>query len=182
MKPENSTNIFRAVLVAALIILAAVLRVLPHPWNFTPIGAMAIFSGSLFRSRWAAFLLPLASLFAGDIFVGLHKLMLAVYASFAVSVAIGRWLGENRSIARIGGAVFLGALQFFVVTNLALWAVGSFFPRTASGLIACYAAGLPLLCNTLTGDALYAGVLFGGYALAGKTFAHLRGHPLETAR
>ena len=46
-----------------MILLAAVLRILPHPWNFTPIGAMAIFSGSLFRNRWVAFLFPLAALF-----------------------------------------------------------------------------------------------------------------------
>src|SRR5262249_14502063 len=110
MKPENEMHTFRAVVVVVLIVMAAVLRVLPHPWNFTPIGAMALFSGSLFENRWAAFLLPLASLLAGDIFVGFHKLMLVVYASFAVSVAIGRWLGENRSLARIFGAVFLGAL------------------------------------------------------------------------
>jgi len=168
MKSENEIRTFRAVVVAVLMVLAAVLRVLPHPWNFTPIGAMALFSGSLFRNRWAAFLLPLASLLAGDIFVGFHKLMLVVYASFAVSVAIGRWLGENRSLARIGGAVFLGGLQFFLVTNFALWALGGFYPRTSAGLFDCYTSAVPYFWNTLGGDALYAGLLFGGYALAEK--------------
>ena len=168
MKPENEMHTFRAVVVVVLIVLAAVLRVLPHPWNFTPIGAMALFSGSLFENRWAAFLLPLASLLAGDIFVGFHKLMLVVYASFAVSVAIGRWLGENRSLARIFGAVFLGALQFFLVTNFAQWAMGGFYPRTSAGLFACYTAGVPYFWNTLGADVLYAGLLFGGYALAEK--------------
>jgi hypothetical protein len=179
--PENQTRIFRAVAVGSLIMLAAVLRVLPHPWNFTPIGAMALFSGSLFRNRWPAFLLPLVSLFAGDIFVGFHKLMLFVYASFAASVAIGRCVGENRSVARIGGAVLAGASQFFVVTNFAMWATGGFYPRTSAGLLACYAAGLPYFWNTFAGDALYAGLLFGAYALAERTFAHFRGHSWEPA-
>src|SRR5579859_4959221 len=123
---------------AVLVLLAAALRILPHPWNFTPIGAMAIFSGSLFRNRWAAVLLPLAALFAGDLFVGFHKLMFAVYASFALSVAIGRWLAESRTVVRIGGAVFLGAAQFYVLTNLAMWAIAGFYPKTSVGLAACY--------------------------------------------
>jgi hypothetical protein len=130
------------------------------------VGATALFSGAMFRNRWIALLLPLASLFAGDIFVGFHRLMLIVYASFAISVAIGRWLAENRSAARIGGAVVLGALQFFVVTNLAVWAVGGFYPTTEAGLLNCFVAGFPFFWNTLAGDALYACVLFGGFAFA----------------
>jgi hypothetical protein len=167
-RQENHAVILLSAVSLTMIFLAAVLRVLPHPWNFTPIGAMALFSGSMFRNRWIAFLLPLASLFAGDIFVGFHKLMLVVYASFALSVAIGRWLGENRTVARIGGAVFVGALQFFAVTNFAMWAIDGFYPKTAAGLAACYAAGLQYFWNTLTADALYAGILFGGYSWAEK--------------
>jgi hypothetical protein len=157
----------------AMILLAAVLRMVPHPWNLTPIGAMALFSGSMFRRPWIAFLLPLAGLFAGDVFAGFHKLMIVVYASFAVSVAIGRWLSENRTVVRIGGAVFVGALQFFAITNFAVWAVGGFYPKTAAGLAACFAAGVPYFWNTLAGDALYAGIFFGGFALAERIVAPL---------
>jgi len=178
MKVENESvdrRLYALQLVVAvvLIFVAAAVRVLPHPMNFTPIGAMAIFSGSLLRNRWAAFMLPLAALFAGDLFVGLYKLMFIVYMSFAASVAIGRWLAHSRTLARIGGAVFLGALQFFVVTNFALWALGGFYPRTFAGLSTCFSNALPLFCNTLAGDIFYAAVLFGGYALAEHLF-HLR--------
>src|SRR5258706_12617285 len=110
---QKQVLILRGTVVATMILLAAVLRIVPHPWNLTPIGAMALFSGAMFKNRWTAFTLPLASLFAGDVFVGFHKLMLIVYASFAISVAIGRWLGDSRSVARIGGVVFWGAAQFF---------------------------------------------------------------------
>jgi hypothetical protein len=118
--------------------------------------------------------LPLAGLFAGDVFVGFHKLMLVVYASFLVSVAIGRWIGDSRSVARIGGAVFAGAVQFFVVTNFAMWAIGGFYPKTLAGLVNCFVAGVPFFWNTLAGDALYAGLLFGGFALAEKMLPALR--------
>src|SRR5579863_2270287 len=165
---QLNVRLLRAAVAALLIFLAAVLRILPHPWNFTPVGAMAIFSGSVLRKRWVAFVLPLVGLLAGDVFVGFYKLMFIVYASFALSVAIGRWLATSRSVARVGGAVLLGAVQFFVVTNFAMWAVGGFYPRTVSGLAACYITGFPLFWNTLAGDAVYATVLFGGYALAEK--------------
>src|SRR5712692_2590492 len=150
MKSENEklSLLLRGAVIVTLIVLSAVLRILPHPWNLTPVGAMALFSGAMFRNRWIAFLLPLASLFAGDVFVGFHKLMLIVYASFAVSVAIGRWLGESRTVARIGGAVFLGALQFFAVTNFAVWALGGFYPKTSQGLASCFAAAVPFFWNT----------------------------------
>ena len=179
---RNQAVILRGAVIVIMILLAAALRVVPHPWNLAPIGAIALFSGSMFRNRWSAFLLPLASLFAGDVFIGFHKLMLIVYASFAVSVAIGRWLGEKRTFARIGGAVFLGALQFFVVTNFAMWALGGFYPKTAQGLASCFAAAVPFFWNTLAGDAVYAGVLFGGYALAEKILISSREQSAETNR
>jgi hypothetical protein len=171
---KNQVAFLRGAIIVMVIALAAVLRVVPHPWNLTPIGAMALFSGSMFRNKWIAFLLPLASLFAGDLFVGFHKLMLIVYASFATSVAIGRWLGRNRTVVRISGAVLLGALQFFVITNFAVWAFGGFYPKTAAGLATCFAAGVPFFWNTLAGDVLYAAILFGGFALAARLIPAMR--------
>jgi hypothetical protein len=167
----------RSAVIVTMIALAAILRISPHPWNLTPIGAIALFSGAMFRNRWIALLLPLASLFVGDVFVGFHKLMLIVYASFALSVAIGRWLRENRSVERIGGAVFLGAAQFFAITNFAMWALGGYYPKTAAGLATCFVAGGPFFWNTLGGDALYAGILFGGFALSEKMLPALRLSP-----
>jgi len=167
---QRPIHLLRFAIAALLIFIAAALRILPHPWNFTPVGAMAIFAGSHFRNRWVAFLLPLAALFAGDLFVGLYKLMFIVYVSFALSVAIGRWLAPSRTVARIGGAVFLGALQFFVITNFAMWAFSDFYPKTSSGLAACFVNAIPYFWNTLAGDALYAAALFGGFALAEKFF------------
>jgi hypothetical protein len=183
MFPEkSSTHVFvlRAILAAVMIILAAVVRIVPHPWNFTPIGAMALFSGAMFRDRRVALLFPLVALFAGDLFVGLHRLIPVVYASFLLSVLIGTWLANRRSILRIGGAVFLGALQFFLVTNFAAWQLFGTYPHTPAGLTSCYIAGLPLFGNTLAGDALYATLFFGTFVLAERFFlvrSEPAGHP-----
>jgi hypothetical protein len=100
--------------------------------------------------------------------------MFVVYASFLVNVVIGLWLRDRGTIARISLATLLGAIQFFLVTNFAVWQFLSGFPHTASGLLACYIAGIPFFWNTLAGDAFYATLLFGGYALAERFVPALR--------
>src|SRR5712664_4405198 len=140
---QRENLLYRTLLALALVVLAAALRIAPHPWNFTPVGAMALFAGALLRDRRLAFLFPLLALFAGDLFIGFHKLMFVVYASFLLNVAIGLWLRDRRTIARITLATLLGAIQFFIVTNFAVWALGNFYPRTVAGLATCYVAGVP---------------------------------------
>jgi hypothetical protein len=171
---QKESLVIRTIVILAMIALAAVLRILPHPWNFTPVGAMALFAGAVIKDRRVAFLFPLVALFVGDIFVGFHKLMPLVYASFLIDVALGYAIRRHRTLARIGGITILGAVQFFLVTNFGVWAFLDGFPRTAAGLIACYVAGLPLLLNTLAGDAFYATLFFGGFALAERAFPILR--------
>src|SRR5579883_529217 len=166
--------LFRTLLALAIIAVAAAVRIAPHPWNFTPVGAMALFSGAAVRNRRLAFLFPLLALFAGDAFIGIHKLMAVVYASFAVSVAIGLWIGERRSVTRIGLGTLLGATQFFLITNWGVWQFLTGFPHTAAGLLLCW--------NTLAGDAFYATLLFGGYALAERLLARrMQAEPGSTA-
>jgi hypothetical protein len=177
---EKENLLYRLLLAFAMIAIAAALRIAPHPWNFTPVGAMALFSGALVRDRRLAFAFPLVALFVGDIFIGFHKLMPVVYASFLLSVLIGRWVQDYRSLARISGVTLLGAIQFFVVTNFAVWAFGTFYPRSLAGLAACYAAGIPFFWNTLAGDAFYSALFFGAFALA-ERFVPLFREPAPAA-
>jgi hypothetical protein len=165
---QKENLLYRLLLALAMIAIAAALRIAPHPWNFTPVGAMALFSGAILKDRRLAFAFPLLALFAGDLFVGFYKLgvMLFVYTSFLLSVLIGRWVQNHRSLGRISAATLLGSMQFFLVTNFAFWALGSSYPRTLAGLVNCYAAGVPFFGNTLAGDAFYAAVFFGAFALA----------------
>src|SRR3989442_13050935 len=132
--PQKENPLYRMLLALALIVLAAALRIAPHPWNFTPVGAMALFGGAMLRDRRAAFLLPLAALFAGDIVLGLYQSMWIVYASFLVSVGIGFWLRERRAIWGGGGATRRGSLQFLVGTKFGVWWVGGLDPKTGWGL------------------------------------------------
>jgi uncharacterized protein DUF6580 len=171
---QNENLLYRLLLAFGIIALAAALRIAPHPWNFTPVGAMALFSGAVIKNRRLAFLVPLLALFLGDIFIGFHKLMPIVYASFLLSVAIGFWLRDRRTAGRVSAATLFGAIQFFLVTNFAVWAFGLSYPRTSAGLVACYVAGIPFFWNTLAGDAVYAVLFFGTFALAERLFPALR--------
>ncbi|HKN77379.1 MAG TPA: DUF6580 family putative transport protein [Candidatus Acidoferrum sp.] len=179
---QKENLLYRTLLALAIIVLAAALRIAPHPWNFTPVGAMALFSGAILKDRRLAFVFPLLALFAGDIFIGLYKLMPIVYASFLVSVAIGFWLRDRRTVARISAATLLGAIQFFLVTNFAVWAFDLSYPHTRTGLLACYVAGIPYFWNTLAGDAVYAALLFVGFAFAERLFPVLREPALDATR
>ncbi len=59
----------------------------------------------------------------------------------------------------------LGSGQFFLITNFGMWLSGiSFYPLTASGLMACYVGGIPYLGRTLLSDLAYSGLLFGLHA------------------
>ena len=179
MKTEMSrkeTLVYRLLFALAMIVVAAALRIAPHPWNFTPAGAMALFSGAIIKDLRLAIAFPLFALFAGDLFVGFYKfgVMLLVYASFLLSVLIGFLLRNRRTFLGTACATVLGSVQFFLITNFAAWWLLNSYPKTASGLAACYLAGLPFLGNTFAGDAFYAGLLFGAFALAGRFIPILR--------
>ncbi len=170
----------RLTLVAGIILAATAARFIPHPPNFSPIAAIALFAGAQFSSRGKAFIIPLAAMFLSDLILGLHSLIPFVYGSFALTVCLGIGLRQNRTIVRTLVSVLLGSVLFFVITNFAVWAVLDAYPKNGAGLAACYIAAIPYFQNTLLGDLFYSAVLFGGLAFAEARFAHLR-EPLNAS-
>lgn len=164
----------RLIVLVGLILMAAASRLIPHPPNLAPIAAMALFGGAYFADKRLAFLLPLGAMLLSDVTIGFHALMPAVYGSFAITVCIGFWLRGRRKLLPIAGATLTSSILFFVITNFAVWVVWDFYPKSFSGLMACYAAAIPFFRNTLMGNAAYALFLFGGFALAEKGFPVLR--------
>jgi len=176
-RPDRNSNQkwLRLALLLSIIVLAVVCRVLPHPRNFTPVGALALFGGATFASRSASVLVPLGALFIGDMFLGLHSLMPFVYGCLLFNVSLGWWLRERRRPLPIAGATLLGAIVFFLVTNLGVW--WAFYEHSLAGLIACYVAAIPYFGRTLLGDFVFATAFFGCLALAEEAFPVLRpGH------
>jgi len=163
----------RATVVISMIVGAAASRLIPHPPNMASITAVALFSGACLTRKWLAFLVPLLALFASDLVLGFYSHMEVVYGSFVLVVCVGLLLRRRRTPLPVAGAVLASSLLFFLITNFGVWWFGTLYPKTPAGLLTCYIAALPFFQNTLLGDALYAAVLFGGFALAEKQWPSL---------
>jgi hypothetical protein len=171
----------RYLVLTGMVLAVAATRLVPHPWNFTPIGAIALFGGAQFASKRAAFLLPLTALFLGDLVLGFHRLTPLIYGCVAITVCLGFWVHHQRRAGRIFIASVFSAIVFFLVTNFGVWLCLDTYPKNASALLQCYLAGLPLLRNSVLGDLFYAAVLFGGLEMAERRFTWLRESRVVTA-
>ena len=180
---------FRTIVLLLMIFMAALSRLLPHPDNVTPVGAMALFGGAYFSRKYLVFLVPILTMWFSDLvlnnviyarlypdyydgFVWMGNLW--VYASFILIGFIGmKWL-QKVTTKQVIGASLIASILFFLVTNFGAWMVDPLYPKTPSGLLAAFGAGIPFFRNTLLGDLVYCGVLFGGFEWA-KSHWHALG-------
>ena len=164
----------RLKVIIALIVAAGLIRILPHPPNFAPIAAMALFAGAYVADTRLALLIPLAAMVLSDLFIGLHAAMVLVYVCMAITVCIGMQLRKRLHALPIGIAALASSVLFFAITNFGVWATQGMYPISLQGLIACYVAAIPFFHNTLLGNAFYTVVLFGGFALISHVAPRLR--------
>jgi hypothetical protein len=157
----------RTLFLLGLAVLAVVSRLVPHPMNFAPIAALALFGGAYFDRRYA-FVLPFAVLLASDALIGFYNGIAWVYGGFFLVSLLGWTLRRRRTVARTAGAALAGSVAFFVVTNFGVWLQGSLYTPDMAGLINCYVAAIPFFRNTLAGDAFYVALLFGAAELAAR--------------
>jgi hypothetical protein len=164
----------RILVAATMMLIAAATRLFPHPANFAPITAIALFGGATLYDKRLAFGVPLLAMLLSDAFIGFHDTMPFVYGSFALIVCIGMVLRTRRGLLPLAGAASTSSILFFVITNFGVWTAGSIYPKSFPGLVACYVAAVPFFQNTLFGDAVYTAALFGGLAIAEARFPMLR--------
>ncbi|HRN27273.1 MAG: hypothetical protein IT276_01685 [Ignavibacteriaceae bacterium] len=144
---------------------AAFLRLLPHPPNFAPIAAMALFGGAYFSKKSFAFVIPLAAIFLTDLIIGIYSYAWIVYLSFALIVVLGIFMLKKVSVKKLVFASVTASISFFAITNFGVWALGTLYPKTPAGLLASYTAAIPFFQNSLIGDLFFVGVMFGVYEL-----------------
>ena len=152
----------------AIVISAAISRLVPHPPNFTVIGALALFGGACFERPLAADLVPLAAMLLSDAVIGFHSGMPVIYLCFLMTTFLGRRMQGGRNIATVARMSFLSSVMFYAISNFAVWAGGSMYPHTAQGLVLCYTAAIPFFGNTLAGTMIYSAVLFAAADLADR--------------
>ena len=171
----------RYVFTFTLILAAALSRLLPHPPNFVPITAMALFGG-VYLDKKHTFIVPIAAMFISDYFIGFYPDMAWIYASFIAIGCIGLWLRNHPGVAQTFASTLVGSLLFFIVTNFGVWISSQVsYPHTAAGLVQCYVAAIPFFRNTILGDIVYVGAMFGLFEMAKKFVPSLRQQPLTSA-
>ncbi|MBI1898405.1 MAG: hypothetical protein HYS04_18005 [Acidobacteria bacterium] len=165
------TELLSKRITATLIALGAGARLVPHPWNFTPMMAIGLYAGARSAKLRSAVLATMLALLASDAVLGFYAGMWYVYAAFLVPVLLGRVLRRQQAgIGLLAPAALASSLSFFVLTNFAVWATGSLYPHTLAGLASCFAAAIPFYQNQLAGDAFYTAALFGADAILRHLF------------
>jgi hypothetical protein len=145
----------------SFIIVAVLVRLLPHPPNVAPITAVALFAGTHFSSKHWAVLMPILAMLATDIFLGFFIITPVVYLAFVGIIALG-FVIKKMNI----GSVLLSSLLFFLVTNLGVWFLH--YPLTTEGFIACFTLAIPFFGYSIVGDLFFSAALLFGYRFAAK--------------
>ncbi|MCX6272364.1 MAG: hypothetical protein NTU44_14350 [Bacteroidetes bacterium] len=151
--------------VIAAIFLTALARLIPHWPNFTPVAAVALFGGVYISKRWLAFVIPVIAMVLGDLFIGFHPYILAVYGSLLLTVCIGFLVRLKPGVFSVIGGSLLSSLLFFLITNFSMWMGNPNFTQDFAGLVQCYTVAIPFFNNGILGDLFYNGVLFGSFYL-----------------
>ena len=137
-----------------LILVLSFTRLIPHPWNFTPILAASIFSGFYFKNFFLGLFVVIFSMFLGDLYLGFHSTMFFTYASLALAVAIGILI-KNFKFSEILASGLTSSICFFVITNFGAWLTLEMYEKNLSGLINSYVLAIPFFHNTLISTLVY---------------------------
>lgn len=180
---KNNVNT-RWGVVAMIVLVVAMTRLIPPTltaglFNFSPMGALALFGGAYFNRKYFAYLLPVLALWFSNLL--LNNIFYAqyfdgfswfanpeVYFAFMLIVVLGSNFLKKITLPRLAVAAVSSSLIFFVVTNFYTWLLTDMYPKNSAGLVACYVAAIPFYWNTLASDIFYVGVMFGLFELVKK--------------
>lgn len=165
--PFQSKKI-KILLIAVLIFCGVASRLLPHPFNFTPITAITLFVASYFGIRYSLVTL-FGIMLLSDLYIGFYswEMMLIVYSSFALVSLFGFFI-KKQKIEIIILSTLGASLSFYIITNWAVWQFGSLYEHSLFGLLQSYTAAIPFFKNSLAGDIFFTTMLFGSVYVVHK--------------
>lgn len=183
----NSKINLRFSVLTTIILLGAFSRMIPHPVNFTPIGAMVLFGAAHFSKKWQIFLIPIIATWLSDLFIN-NVIYKQYYTSFTWFYEGFSWLYLSYLLIALFSIqilkkvrierVLIGALGstliFFLLSNVGCFIGNTYYAQNFSGLITCYAAGLPFILGTLSGNIFYSIIFFGVFHIAQSKFPALK--------
>ena len=146
-----------------LILILSFSRLIPHPWNFTPVLATGIFAGFYFKQFYLSLFIVILSMFIGDLFLGFHSLMFFTYVALAIAVLIGLRV-KHFKFTEILYSGLASSVCFFIITNFGAWLThGEMYAKSFSGLMQSYVMAIPFFQNTLISTFLYLLLFKNGY-------------------
>ena len=179
----NINKSYSSFLAIGIIVLAVVSRLIPHPYNFAPFGAIALFSGAMIGNRYLAMAAPCIAAWLSGVILN-NTVYQSMFTEFTwvdynifwqcLSYVLTSWLGmtflsSKNSALKLGLSAVASSLIFFLISNFGYWASGLFYAKDGMGLIRCYFNALPFYGASLAGDLLYTMAMFGiYYALIGR--------------
>ena len=146
----------------SLILILAFARLIPHPWNFTPVIAVAILSGYFFKNIYLSFSILLISMLIADVFLGFYENMIFVYISLLLIAFVFFKISKKINFKNLFIYSFAGSLIFFVISNFGVWILGSPgvdnlpYDKNLNGLIECYILAIPFFGNTFTSTVIFS--------------------------
>ena len=151
-------NLKGSFLPICLIIVLSFSRLIPHPWNFTRVLAMGIFSGFYFKNFILSSFVVIFSMFIGDLFLGFHSTMFFTYTSLIIAVVLGLFINKFK-FTEILFSGLASSVCFFVVTNFGAWLTLEMYEKNLAGLFQSYVLAIPFFNNTLISTLFYLIVL-----------------------
>jgi len=138
----------------SLVLILTFSRLIPHPYNFTPVLAVGVFSGFYFKQIYLSFFVVVFSMFISDLFLGFHSTMFFTYISLVIAVLIGFYI-KRFKFTEIILSTLASSFCFFIITNFGSWLTLSMYEKNFSGLMQSYMLALPFFHNTLISTFFY---------------------------
>jgi hypothetical protein len=177
----------RTIILVLVVIAMTAIRLLTLKYqflsNFTPVGAVAIFSGVYFNEKWKAYLIILVTFFVSDVIINhSYTHQWSLWSSdtfwncicFLIAVFIGSTI-KKINVATSAIILFAPVTVHWLIMDLP-WINGaaSLYPYSLLGYWEALVAALPFEKNMLLGDAVFGALLFGGFELAKSKYTVLR--------
>jgi hypothetical protein len=147
------------------VMLAVVVRFIPHPWTFTPVAASLLFFGARGSRRWLW--VPFVLLAASDVILTKFVYVMpfswdhfVTWGYYAAILWLGTRLGKNAKPLSLVAASLASSVSFFLLSNFAVWACWNMYSRNLSGLMTSYTLGLPFFRQAVMGDLLFTAAFF----------------------
>lgn len=147
-----------------LLLISSLSRVISHPANLTPVGAIGIFATQKYGLK-KSILITVCALVISDIFLGFGFYTPSVYIGFIAYVVFQK-LFEKFKLSPVYSAV-CGSTFFFLITNFSVF-LGPWYEHTFEGLIKCFTLALPFYRNMIIGDLGFLALIFGLEYLVNK--------------